>query len=159
MPPREPRSMPFLILLLFLLPFLEIYVLITVGGIIGVLPTIALVLGLSVFGAYLLRQQGLATLFKAQEAMTRGEMPVGAMLDGLGLTVAAALLITPGLITDTFGFVLLIPQFRTWFMRGSLGWLLNAHVFGPAAPPKTGPKPKRPAGDDVIEGDFRRLDD
>ena len=77
-----------LVLLLLLLPFLEIYVLISVGGAIGVLPTIILVLGLSMFGAYLLRWQGLATLFKVQDSLAQGEMPVAAMIDGAGLTLS-----------------------------------------------------------------------
>src|SRR5450631_967016 len=104
--------MPFLVLFLFLLPFLELYTLILMGGWIGVVPTIAFVLGLSVFGAYLLRQQGLKTLMEVQRSLSRGEMPVAAVLDGVGLTVAAALLIAPGLITEVFGFALLIPQVR-----------------------------------------------
>jgi len=149
--------MPYVVLLLFLLPFLEIYVLIAVGGMIGVLPTIALVLGLSVFGAYLLRHQGLAAMFKAQAALGEGHMPVAAILDGVGLTVAAALLITPGLITDAFGFLLLIPAVRGLATKYVLGRLLQAHVFQPARQPSKPNGRATPGG--VIEGEFRRLDE
>lgn len=147
--------MPYLVLLLFLLPFLEIYVLIAVGGVIGVLPAIALVLGLSVFGAFLLRRQGLAALFTVQESLGKGEMPVGAILDGLGLTVAAVLLITPGLITDAFGFILLVPPIRRWVTAQALARLLRAHAFEHPEPPV----PNAKSSNTVIEGEFKRLDE
>lgn len=146
-------------LILFILPFLEIYVLITVGGAIGFLPTVLLVLGLSLFGAFLLRRQGLAALFKAQGALASGRMPLDAMIDGAGLTLAAGLLVTPGLITDAMGFALLAPPVRRWVLRWIFGRLMQAHVFETRQPPKDplrrGPAPKGGA----IEGDFRRLDD
>jgi len=148
-----------LVLLLLLLPFLEIYVLISVGGAIGVLPTIILVLGLSMFGAYLLRWQGLATLFKVQDSLAQGEMPVAAMIDGAGLTVAAALLIAPGLITDAVGFLLLVPEIRRWAMRRLLGRLTSGHAF--EAPKAANRKPSRDAAHPggIIEGEFKRLDE
>ena len=151
--------MPLLVLLLLLLPFLEIYVLIAVGGVIGVLPTIILVLGLSVFGAYLLRVQGLAALFKVQDSLSKGQMPVDAMLDGAGLTLAAGLLIAPGLITDAMGFVLLIPPVRHWLSRRLLGRLLEANLGQTAESAGAGRKPERPAPGEVIEGEFKRLDE
>ena len=151
--------MPYLVLVLLLLPFLEIYSLILVGGAIGVLPTIALVLGLSLFGAYLLREQGLSALFKAQDALAKGEMPVAAMIDGVGLTVAAGLLIAPGLITEVMGFLLLVPAIRRWFMQWAMGRLLQAHVFAPLKPAKPGAKPAPTAPGGIIDGDFKRLDD
>jgi len=151
--------MPLLVLFLFVLPFLEIYVLIAVGSAIGVLPTIALVLGLSVFGAYLLRRQGLKALFAAQDDLANGVMPANAILDGLGLTVAAALLITPGLITDAMGFILLIPQIRHWVTRLVLDRLLGAHVFQAAERPGEPNRPSNQPGGKVIEGQFKRLDE
>lgn len=159
--------MPYLVLLLFILPFLEIYSLIVVGGYIGVMPTIALVLALSLFGAYLLRTQGFAALFKAQAALARGEMPVAAMLDGVGLTIAAGLLIAPGFITEAMGFALLVPAVRRWAMQLAIGRLLRSHTFAtagsasnpqrPAANP-AGPR-KKPNPSGVIEGEFQRLDE
>ncbi len=151
--------MAYLFLALFILPFLEIYVLITVGGLIGFLPTVALVLGLSLFGAYLLRQQGLAALFKAQGALASGRMPLDAMVDGAGLTLAAGLLVTPGLITDAMGFALLIPQVRRWVLKRIFGRLIQTHVF---ERPKTQKDPARPGPapkTNTIEGDFQRLDE
>lgn len=146
-------------LILFVLPFLEIYVLISVGSLIGFVPTVVLVLGLSLLGAAILRQQGTAALFKAQAALANGQMPLDAMLDGAGLTLAAGLLITPGLITDAMGFALLVPSLRRWLLHWAFGRLLAGHVFGPGQPSKQ-PDPKRNAPKNgAIEGDFRRLDD
>jgi UPF0716 protein FxsA len=147
-------------LALFLLPFLEIYVLITVGGMIGFLPTVLLVLGLSLFGAYLLQQQGLAALFKAQGALASGRMPLDAMVDGAGLTLAAGLLVTPGLITDAFGFALLVPQVRRWVLRWIFGRLIQTHVFERSRPNGGAARPNDPAGKgNTIDGDYRRLDE
>jgi UPF0716 protein FxsA len=151
--------MAYFFLALFLLPFLEIYVLITVGGMIGFLPTVLLVLGLSLFGAYLLRQQGLAALFKAQGALASGRMPLDAMVDGAGLTLAAGLLVTPGLITDAMGFALLIPQVRRWVLRWIFGRLIKTHVFERPVPPKGPARAASPPKGNTIEGDFHRLDE
>ena len=155
--------MPYIAFFLFVLPFLEIYSLIVVGSYIGVFPTIALVLGLSLFGAFLLYEQGFAALFKARAALARGEMPVAAMLDGVGLTIAAGLLIAPGFITEAAGFALLVPPVRHYAMQWAMARLLQSRAFEP-------PKPARPSararqqdgtrgGPSVIEGDFTRIND
>jgi len=146
-------------LILFLLPFLEIYVLIAVGSAIGVLPTVLLVLGLSLFGGYLLRQQGLAALFKAQGALASGRMPLDAMIDGAGLTLAAGLLVTPGLITDAMGFALLVPTLRRWVLRWIFGRLIQTHVFEGRRRAKDPERPAAPKQGGTIEGDFHRLDE
>jgi UPF0716 protein FxsA len=151
--------MAYVFLALFLLPFLEIYMLITVGNAIGFLPTVLLVLGLSLFGAFLLRQQGLSALFKAQGALASGRMPLDAMVDGAGLTLAAGLLVTPGLITDAMGFALLVPQVRRWVLRRIFGRLIQTHVFETGKPPKGPARPGPTGKSNTIEGDYRRLDE
>ena len=109
---KGPFLFPVIFLLFVAVPIIEIAVFIKVGGLIGVLPTLALVIGVAIFGTWLLRQQGLATFTKAQAAMNRGEMPVGEMLDGFFLVLAALLMVTPGLLTDALGFALLVPGLR-----------------------------------------------
>lgn len=151
--------MAILVLLLFLLPFLEIYVLITVGSSIGFLPTVALVLGLSVFGAYLLRQQGLKTLFSAQQSLAEGHMPVETLLDGAGLTLAGVLMVAPGLITDAMGFVLLVPQLRRPLMTWAFSRLLKTHVFEMRPGGKPPPRPGSPPPGKFIDAEFHRVDD
>jgi len=103
---------PVIFLIFVAVPIIEIAVFIKVGGLIGVIPTLALVIAVAIFGTWLLRQQGLQTFNKAQAAMNRGEMPVGEMLDGFFLVLAALLMVTPGLLTDAIGFALLVPQVR-----------------------------------------------
>jgi UPF0716 protein FxsA len=114
---------PLIFLVFVAVPIIEIAIFIKVGGLIGVWQTLALVIGVAVFGTWLLRQQGLQTFTKAQAAMNRGEMPVGEMLDGFFLVLAALLMVTPGLLTDAIGFALLIPA-----SRKALGALLRAWI-------------------------------
>jgi len=102
----------FIFLIFIAVPLIEIVLFIEVGGAIGVWPTVGIVLATALAGATLLRVQGLATWRRAEEAMRRGEPPVAEMLDGLFLIAAALLMVTPGLFTDSIGFVLLIPPLR-----------------------------------------------
>ena len=104
--------MKFLFVLFIVMPVAEITLLIKVGQQIGALYTASLVVSTALIGSYMLRQQGLATLFRAQERMKSGQMPVQEMLEGIFLAVGGALLITPGFITDVFGFLCLIPVTR-----------------------------------------------
>jgi len=101
-----------LLLLFTIVPLIELYLLITIGGVIGVVPTIAIVLGTGILGAWLARWQGLAVLRRVNEEMAAGRLPTDALIDGLLVLVAAAVLLTPGLLTDTAGFVLLVPASR-----------------------------------------------
>jgi len=99
--------------ILFLaVPIAEIYLLIKVGNIIGVFPTILAVIGTAVIGAFLLRQQGLSTLTRFQNNMAAGQLPATEMMEGLLLLIGGALLMTPGFFTDTMGFLCLIPPTR-----------------------------------------------
>jgi UPF0716 protein FxsA len=97
---------------LLLTPVIEIAVFIQVGGLIGLWPTLVTVVVTAVFGAYLLRQQGLATLQSAQATMAEGQMPMAQVFDGLCLLVAGIVLLTPGFVTDAIGFALFIKPLR-----------------------------------------------
>ncbi len=101
-----------LLLLFTIVPLIELYLLITIGGVIGVVPTIAIVIGTGVLGAWLARWQGLAVIRRISDEMADGRIPTDALIDGLLVLVAAAVLLTPGLLTDTAGFVLLVPSSR-----------------------------------------------
>jgi len=141
---------PFLLLLFLLVPLLEIYLLIVVGGIIGALPTVVLVVLTAVIGAALARHQGLATLQRLQATMARGEAPAIEMLEGALLLVGALLLLTPGFFTDALGFACLLPPTRRLL---SLWILKRFMVITPAG--------KSPAAHQsrTLEGEFRREDD
>lgn len=106
--------MGFLILLfLFIVvPVLEISLLIQVGGAIGGLNTILFVIFTAFLGAYLVRQQGFATLSKLQQETQAGRVPALQIAEGVALLFAGAVLLTPGFITDAIGFFLLIPVCR-----------------------------------------------
>ena len=106
--------------LFIIMPIAEMAVLIKVGGMIGVLNTVGLVLLTAVIGAWRLRQQGLATLLKANQRLNSGELPAMEVAEGLILAVGGALLLTPGFITDTVGFLCLIPGTRHWLAAQAL---------------------------------------
>jgi UPF0716 protein FxsA len=117
--------MRFLFVLFVVLPVLEMWLLIEVGGLIGSLPTIGMVVFTAVVGAALLKQQGIETLTRAQQRLSSGQVPATEILEGLLLAVGGALLLTPGFITDTLGFVCLIGPLRQWLV----GQLLKRGVM------------------------------
>lgn len=105
--------MALLILALFIgVPLVEIALFIQVGGLIGLWPTIGIVILTAVIGTALLRQQGLATLQRAQAELDAQRMPVRELFDGACLLVAGVLLLTPGFFTDAVGFALMVPPLR-----------------------------------------------
>ncbi len=99
-------------LIFILVPLLEMVILIEVGGVIGVLPTIGLVILTAVVGVWLLRLQGIATLRQVQSKLSRGDVPDTELLEGIMLIFGGALLLTPGFATDAAGFICLIPGLR-----------------------------------------------
>lgn len=122
--------MPYLFILFVVMPIAEIAVLIKVGGAIGGWTTIGIVILTAVIGTAMLRQQGMATLNKAQLRMQSGEMPAEQMLEGLLLLIGGILLLTPGFITDFFGFCTLIPISRRFLAaKLSAGVLSNMNIF------------------------------
>lgn len=108
--------MRILFLLFLFIPIAEIMVLIEVGSQIGTLNTALLVVATAVLGSLMLRQQGLSTLFRAREKIDSGTLPLQEMLEGIGLAVGGALLVTPGFITDCVGFLCLLPFSRRWLV-------------------------------------------
>lgn len=159
------RVFHWLLLAFFTIPLVEIYVLLEVGGVIGALPTVALVVFTAVLGAVLIRAQGFTTITRVQQSLDRGELPAVPMLEGAFLLVAGALLLTPGFVTDTIGFLCLVPPLRRRLIERFLERRLGAGLggapgAGPGAPPGAG-RPGGAAGSDgrVIEGEYRREDD
>jgi len=101
-----------LFILFITVPLFELYFLIKVGGLIGVLPTIFLCILTAAIGAGLLRHQGLQTLARVQQKLDQGEIPATDMIAGVILLFSGALLLTPGFMTDVLGFLCLTPQIR-----------------------------------------------
>ena len=104
-----------------LIPVSEIYILITIGGQIGILPSIALVILTGIIGASLARSQGLQTLGRIQDSFQQGLVPGEELLNALLIAIAGIVLLTPGFLTDAAGLFLLIPATRTlcreWLKR------------------------------------------
>jgi len=143
---------PVLLLLFLLVPVVEIYLLIKIGGVIGAFPTVVLVILTAVIGAALARYQGLATLQRLQATMARGETPAIEVFEGVLLLVGALLLLTPGFMTDLLGFACLIPVTR----RALAFWGLRQ--FTRVTPGTSQPHPGKDQPR-TIEGEFRREDD
>jgi len=110
-------------LLLFLVfvgvPFAEIYVLLQVGHAIGIVDTFALLILISMVGAWLAKREGLGVLRRMQATVNAGRVPGVELIDGFLILLAAALMITPGFLTDIVGILLLLPPVRAG-MRLSL---------------------------------------
>ena len=121
-----------LFLLFAVIPVAEIYVLVSVGGVIGVLPTIALVLLTALAGAHLARLQGLAVMMRIRENLAQGFMPAEELLDGLLIFLAGMTLLTPGFLTDIMGLLILLPAtrnvFKRWLRKKFDEWRQNPNV-------------------------------
>lgn len=110
----------YLIALFIGLPIVELMLLFELHGAVGFMPTLLLVLLTGIAGAALVRRQGIAILLEIQREMSIGNVPAPQIIDGVMILIAGALLITPGLITDVSGFLLLIP-----FVRGKIRFWLK----------------------------------
>lgn len=144
------------------IPLLELYLIIKVGGIIGAFWTVVLVVLTAVIGVSLLRLQGFRTLQRAQRNLAQGQLPAMEMLEGLFLAIAGVLLLTPGFLTDSIGFLFLMPASRQAIIR----WLLRqpgvsfGGGFGGSgfAPHGRDAPPEPPGGGRTLEGEYTRKD-
>ena len=126
------------LLIFMLIPIVEMWILIEVGGWIGALPTIALVVLTATIGLSLLKQQGLSTVMRARRNMDEGAIPASELVSGVMIAVGGALLLTPGFVTDALGLALFIPQTRQWLLFKLID---------------------RYRDKIIIEGEFHRVDD
>ena len=101
-----------LFLLFTVIPFIELALLIKIGTMIGLFETILIIVITGMAGALMVRSAGIECLFRIQKNMDSGIIPTDDLFSGLLILVAGAFLLTPGLITDAAGFVLLIPVSR-----------------------------------------------
>ena len=108
-----------LVVLFLVVPFVELFVIIQVGQAIGALPTVAVLVLVSVVGAWLVKREGLGVLRRARARMRSGEVPGAELTDGVLILFAGALLLTPGFLTDVLGILLLLPPVRAGMRRGA----------------------------------------
>jgi len=150
-----PRFGLILLVALIGVPLLEIALFIKVGGWIGLGPTLALIVLSAVVGTWMLRQQGIGVLLRAQRQLAEGVLPVMEVFEGLCLVIAGALLITPGFFTDAVGALLLVPAVRRGLYQ-RLRHRIEAHVVEVSSPPH-----ERATGapGPIIEAEYERIDD
>jgi UPF0716 protein FxsA len=144
----------FLLVLLFILvPIAELYVIIKVGGAIGVGPTILILIADALLGSMLLRQQGRAAWVRFNRALAENRLPHKEVFDGVLIIMGGALLLTPGFITDIFGLIFLIPPTRALVRAFASRMVRRRMAVGGAAawtfgrarrPPRRRPAPGRP---------------
>ena len=115
-----------------LIPLVELYLLIQIGTAVGVMNTLILVIFTGAAGAYLARLQGLQTMYKVRARLQQGEMPADDLLDALIIFIAGIVLLTPGLLTDLAGLLLLFPATRFWFKKRLQqklkAWMQRTHI-------------------------------
>jgi UPF0716 protein FxsA len=158
-------------ILFIVIPLVELYFIIVVGEMIGAFWTVVLVLMTAVIGVNLLRIQGMSTLTRAQRNMELGQVPAMEMMEGVALAIAGVLLITPGFITDSIGFLCLIPASRQAIIKflmtratmhtgcdtGSASWR-SSHDQQHRKPGTESPDAKHRKVGRTIEGEYRRED-
>ncbi len=101
-----------LLLIFVVLPFCDLYLLLVIGRVIGFWPTVALTLTTGILGGLLAKREGLRVWRRWREALAELRPPEEGIIDGILVFVGGALLITPGVLTDTLGFLLIIPVTR-----------------------------------------------
>ncbi len=128
---------PVLVFLFVTVPLLELYLLLQVGGMVGPGPTLALVIGTGILGAWLARLEGLRTARAIRAELEAGKLPAARLTDAALILAAGLLLLTPGILTDLAGFALLAPPVRALVRRGLAAALArHLHVEVPPRDPE-----------------------
>ena len=171
--------MRFILFVLFIvMPFVEIALLIKLGDILGFWRTIGIVVATAIVGAYVLQAQGAATLRRVSQSLTSGEPPIKPVVDGFFLAISGALLLTPGVVTDAIGLLLLVPPVRHAIARWGFGRIVKnanftVHTYqsaeqpqepgagaGPRPASRPGPRPGSrpgPRDDAVIDAEYEEV--
>jgi len=140
-----------LFLLLVAVPIIEIALFIEIGGLIGLWPTLAIVVATAIAGAVLLRMQGFATLAELQRRLDTGGDPTGPLAHGALILVAGVVLLTPGFFTDAVGFLLLVPTVRAAAIR----FLAKRITVVAASRMQRGANRREPPpGDQTVDADY-----
>ncbi|MUH68861.1 FxsA family protein [Vibrio cholerae] len=152
---------PILLFLFIAVPVIEIALFIQVGGVLGVWPTIALVLLTAIVGASLVRSQGLQTLLTVQQRLAQSQLPAQQILEGVMLAVAGVLLLTPGFFTDILGMLVLLPAPRAYFAKQLMSRVVvgNIHASGAGFEQPNPFHDRANPNGTTYEGEFERKDD
>jgi UPF0716 protein FxsA len=137
--------MALLVILFIVVPIAELYVIIQVGQLIGLWPTLALLLADAILGSMLLKHQGRSAWRRFNEALAQRRFPGQEVADGVLVIIGGTLLLTPGFLTDIFGLLLLIPPTRAvarrLLRRLTIGRLTVVGTPGGGSRPRPGPRP------------------
>lgn len=144
-----------LFLAFLLVPLIEIGLFIQVGGLIGLWPTLAIVVLTAFLGTALVRQQGARAMSDLRSSFSQLNDPSQALAHGAMILVSGALLLTPGFFTDAVGFALLVPQVRVAVFNWARKRVKVAH-FQMGEAPQAQPRP-HPTDDTVIDGEFTEV--
>jgi UPF0716 protein FxsA len=151
--------MPILFFIFIVVPIIEIAIFIQAGDWFGLGPTLFTIVLTAFIGITLIRQQGLSTLYKAQQKMNTGEIPAIEMIEGLMIAVAGAFLITPGFFTDSIGFLLLVPLFRQFLVKYVLRNKIQMHGNKQQQPYDESQAQSSNQSNRTIEGEFKNSED
>jgi UPF0716 protein FxsA len=153
--------MPFFIIFIAI-PIIEVMIFLEVGDAIGLPTTLLLALATAIIGGFLVKHQGFQVLREIQIALQRGHVPLNELFDGMCLIAAGVLLITPGFLSDTLGFLLLIPYVRNglrYIIRRHTRWAAEASTGSAGQSYQNGPYKQTPPPGEIIEGEYERVDD
>lgn len=145
---------PLLVLMFLIAPVIEIYVIIVVGQQIGVIPTVLLLLFESAIGAWLVKREGARAWKALTGALASARMPNVELADAALVLVGGTLLLTPGFVTDIFGFFLILPFTRPVARRGLARFLARRRRRRNTATRRSGaPQAFRRPGERVVSGE------
>lgn len=119
-----------LFLLFTVVPAVELWLLIRIGGLLGPAPTVALVIGAGFLGAHLAKTEGWALIRQLQAEMAQGIPPADRLVEGLLVLVGAVMLISPGVLTDAVGLAIILPPIRRWLAPRLKRWLARRLLVG-----------------------------
>lgn len=135
-----------LFLLFTVVPAVELFLLLQIGALLGPTPTFLMLLGSGILGAWLAKREGMGVLRQLQDDLGKGLPPASRLVEGALVITGSLLLITPGVLTDFAGILVLLPPVRRWLAPRVIRW--GAATFGVAGPDVTvqvgAPRPRRP---------------
>jgi UPF0716 protein FxsA len=132
-------------LLIILIPAIEIFLFIKIGSQIGAITTLLLIFTTAIVGVYYAKYEGLNTLKSGFAQISKNIAPTREMISGAAIAIAALLLIIPGFATDIFGFLILFPFTRNFFLKRFLNKFKN--------------KDEKVEKNNFIDGDFEDIED
>ena len=146
-----------LFLLFTIVPVVELTLLIRIGGLLGLGPTLLIVIGTGAAGAWLARREGLRAWLAVRDELSGGQLPGESLVHALLILAAGVVLITPGVLTDLAGILLLVPPVRRGLIERTRGWLERQveggtiQVVGGPGVGFTGPRTREPqSGREII---------